>query len=421
MINDRIPLVEIPVKNLNFPFAETFPIRGYKMPKNFPNDSIFHKSAFDDAQDWFIKFPNCCDRHRELSKEYRIDKSRYEGLPLQILKKLSHTEHFISTRINAPDWFGEITDYIDYIWWNFGNPNIGCSKYNHYLKHFIEGSEKIISNEKRKRLLQYIKDNTTPSSENEASKSDLNTLYDTLQKWINTFPFELPYFKGLKSYYEGKIPAFKEPARFNPYTKLAKAKALTQAELIDALDVTTKRLLGEVQADKIFAKGQIWDISKHRLELVNESLRVSTAKLVGDYSKGELRYVDTLKSWLELQKTYFKEVVEIMGNPTAKPLSKTGLPPKVLALYYIYQQENGTYPHFPHGQKVRETRRIALEHSVDAKNFEMAYNQYNSSKKRLSKVRLPDLEKVIELLKDFPDAQQAAKDELRTLIARNEM
>lgn len=92
--------------------------------------------------------------------------------------------------------------------------------------------------------------------------------------------------------------------------------------------------------------------------------------------------------------------------------------PKVLALFYIYRQESNSYANFPHGQRIREIGRIAGEHGVNAKNLELAFNKYNGSKKRLAEVTIPDLERAIELLNDYPDAQKIAQDELRTLVAR---
>lgn len=305
---NRRPFIEISGDDLTLSPFDAKPIEGYEPDSNFPECRIFHISAIANAKDWFDKFPKCCKNHEEDVRKWNLKKSDYEGLPQKIVNNLYYTEYHISKRIDIPEWYEDITNYIDYIWWSFGHPNIGLHKYSEYLIHYLKNTKSKIPKYKKERLIEYIEDYRKPA--NPASTFDLNVIYDTFQKWFNTFPFDLPYFVGLKVQFEGKIPAFKEPARFNPYTGLAKAKGLTQAELIDALDATTKRLIGEVQTDKF----EISDLNKHRLELSNESLRVETANLVRSYSKGELRYLTTLRKWLELQKKYFKEVTEIVGN-----------------------------------------------------------------------------------------------------------
>lgn len=287
------------------------PIEGYEEPENFPNCCPFHTWAFGEANKWFEKFPNCCNPHSEMAAKGRIKKSDYEGLPRKVLYNLSYTEYHLAKQIDIPEWYEDITNYIDYIFWSFGQPAAGIHLYVQYLKHYLKVSKKIPTN-KRRRLIEYIDDYTKPVED--ASKFDFHVIYNTFQKWVKTFPFDLPYFKGLKQQFEGQVPAFNGPARFNPYTGLAKAKGITQIELIDALELMTKRLIGEVQTDKF----QISDMNKHRVQLANESLRVGTAKIVVDYSKRELRYVNAVKRWLELQKEYFREIAGIMGNPINK-------------------------------------------------------------------------------------------------------
>lgn len=335
MDEQRRPFVQIPVKEQTRTQFDTFPIEGYEAPDNFPNCCPFHKKAFEGAQEWFDKFPDCCKDHRKMVDEERIKKDDYEGMPLKILNQLSYTEYHISKRIDIPEWFEDITDYIDFNWWSFGHPQIGLHLYFDFLKTYLAKAEVInyIPRSKRERIIQYIESYQKPVRENETSKSDWNVLYDTLQKWVKTFPFELPYFKGLKPQYEGKIIAFKDPGRLNPYTGMVKTKGLTQPELIDILDILTKQLLGQVQTEKMVAEGQIPDIGKHRLELANESLRVGTDKLVKEYSKGELRYVTTVKKWLELQKKYFREVADIMGKRPVGPPPGVTLRPEFVNLF----------------------------------------------------------------------------------------
>jgi len=286
------------------------------MKPNFPNCCPLHQTVFEDTQKWFEKFPNCCERHALMVRKWGLKKNEYEGLPRKILDGLAFTEYHISKQIERPDWYEDITNYMHYNWWNFGHPNIGGDLYYIHLKQILEMTTDIPKS-KKARLIEYIDSENTKSDD---QKLDLNLLWDTYQKWLKTFPFQLPYFKGIHERLKSTVPVFKEPLRFNPYTGLYFAKVFMQGEMVDFLEAATKHLIAEVQTDEF----KISDLKKHRLQLSNESLRVQTSKLVEGYSKGELRYVAILKKWLELQKKYFKEVVEITGNTrqaeTSKPL-----------------------------------------------------------------------------------------------------
>jgi hypothetical protein len=314
----KSPFIEISGDKMRISPIEAEPIEGYEVPADFPNCCPHHKQAFANAQNWFDKFPNCCELHIEAAKKWHLKKSEFDGLPQKILNGLSYTEHHISKRIDIPEWYEDITNYIDYICWCFGHPAIGVDRYITFLKHYLTVTKEKIPKDKREKLLQYLESENKPSDPDEASKFDLNILFDTYQKWLKTFPFELPYFDGLKERLKGAIPVLKEAKKQNPYTGMWKAKGVTQAELIDLLEVTTKRLIGDVQTHDF----QISDMKQHRLKIENERLRVGTAELVRGYLKKELKYVTTIKKWLELQKQYFKAFVEIAGNDTKAESSK---------------------------------------------------------------------------------------------------
>lgn len=315
------PFVQIPGETFTRSPSEAIPIAGYEATPNFPDCCPFHQQAFEAAQKWFDKFPDCCKHHTEAVSTWHLKKSDYAGLPIKILNCLSYTEYHISQRLDIPEWYEDITNYIDYIWWSFGHPSIGIERYFAFLKNYLVVTK--LPSHKSERLIQYIESLSKPGNLNEATKFDLNVIYDTFQKWVKIFPFELPYFKGLKEQYERKIPAFKEPARFNPYTGMAKARMVTQAELIDSIEVLTKRLISEVQTHDF----QISDMKQHRLDLEHESLRVGTDELVKGYSKGELRYVTTIKKWLRLQKEYFRAVVEIAATDQKNEAPKKPISP----------------------------------------------------------------------------------------------
>lgn len=387
------------------------PTEGYEAPTNFPDCCPLHRSCIKEAEIWFEKFPNCCDNHRKMAEAGRIMKSDYEGLPRKIVNQLAYTEHHIAEQIATPEWYEDITNYIDYNWWSFGQPPIGFAEYCLYLKHYIKTTSTEIPDYKRERLIEYI-EGFGKKVPFETDKHDLNLLYNTYQKWLKSFPFGLQYFNGLKEQIEGIIPVFKDPPKFNPYTGMAKGESLTQSELIDSLAIATKHLLKEVHADKLYAAGHILDIEKHRIEIANERLRIDEAKILEDYSKGEMKYMETLKKWLKVQKDYFKDIAAIVTKRAAVSAKSIQKP---LALFYYYQHQSGDLKPFTKSglSKTAEIHEIATKHKVSAKNFELAYNAISGKpEKRLSNAGLRDFEAAVNMLSDYPKAQALAIQDL---------
>jgi len=289
-----------------------FLIEGYEPPPNFPNCCPFHTSLFKTANEWFEKFPDCCEPHSEMAAKGLIKKSDYEGLPRKILAYLSFTEHHISKRIDLLNWYEDITDYIIHIQLGAGL-GIGVDRYLKYLKLYLENTGLEIPDFKRKRLIQYIEGYFNPSD-----TFGLSTLVEIYRKWKKIFPFEMTHLTGSKENI-GKISIAKKPTRMNHYVGWSQTELISKTELIDFLNALTKRLLDEVETDKILNEGKILDINKHLFELAAKTLRIENVKILKDYSEGELQYITTIGKWLEAQETFLKKIVD-MGRSHAKKL-----------------------------------------------------------------------------------------------------
>src|ERR1700741_1113749 len=134
------------------------PPTGYKAPVKFPECCAFHTESFKTANELFEKFPLCCDSHKLLEKEIWFNKKEYEGMPLQVVNGISYTMHQLGKYLEKPDWYKEITDYIQYCIWNFGQfpegygSPLGLALYVGRLKNDIN-SRKGMPQEKKLRLV----------------------------------------------------------------------------------------------------------------------------------------------------------------------------------------------------------------------------------------------------------------------------
>lgn len=428
------PFIEIDSEHLYISPFETFPIEGYEAPTNkttgekFPMCCKFHKQAFESSEKWFDTFPNCCEAHKKFVGKWWFKKDNYTGLPQKIVKQISFTEHHINSKIDSPDWYKDITDYIDYNIYSFGHPAVGLHVYFSHTKHYIQhNKEAVKSKEKRERLVEYIEGNYNNPKETE--KTDLNILYSTYQKWLKTFPFEISYFSNLKQHFEKKLPIISGQLEYNKYLGIQKGKAQTQSGLIEALTNTTKQLLQKIETAELLSKGLIPDTNKHRIELINESHRLKQVSLIGEFSTTETRYVTILKKWLSNEKEYFKEITPLIkitpiqaDTSEAEKEKRNYIP---LAFSYYYKQSVQEIEWFDNWQGGRENayKKVVSQHYTNPaktawKQFQREYvkieNEHSNNRWQLcSKENYPA---ILELLKDNPKGLAKAKEELSKAI-----
>lgn len=321
------PFIEIDAEHFTLSAFETKPIEGYEAPINketgeqFPNCCSFHKSVFEGAESWFSKFPNCCDQHKAMVSKWWYNKANYSGIAEKIVKQLSYTEHHISERINIDDWYKDITDYIEYNVSSFGHPAIGLHLYLGNVQHYIKNTNSEIPKNKRQRLIEFIE--TYYNSPKEQTKTDLNILYSTYQKWLKVFPFEISFFSTLKPHFEKQLPILNGKPETNKYTGLAKVKMHTKGSLIDVLLNLTNNLLTQINTTTLYEKGLLTEPQKIKLELVlNERKMKLKQGYVNSSKDEEQRYRKILKEWFTDEKRFIDEVTPIVKALPPQPIVK---------------------------------------------------------------------------------------------------
>lgn len=323
------PFIEIDAEHFTLSAFETKPIEGYEAPTNketgeqFPNCCPFHKSVFEGAESWFLKFPNCCDQHKAMVSKWWYNKANYSGIAEKIVKQLSYTEHHISERINIDDWYKDITDYIEYNVLSFGHPAIGLQLYLGNVKHYIKNTNSEIPKIKRQVLIEFIETYyNSPIDINKTNKTDLNVLYNTYQKWLKVFPFEISFFSTLKPHFEKQLLILNGKPETNKYTGIAKAKMHTKGSLIDVLLNLTNNLLTQINTTTLYEKGLLTEPQKIKLELVLNERKMKLKKGYVNSSKDEeQRYRKILKEWFTDEKRFIDEVTPLVKALPPQPIS----------------------------------------------------------------------------------------------------
>jgi predicted nucleotide-binding protein len=309
---DQQPFLIIEGKDI---FLHPYPIsppEGYEPNGAFPDCCQFHRNVVADTKGFLEKFPNCCEPHRSFAKKPFFNAGFYKDLATKVVNLVSYTEFKIRNNLDDPQWYKDVTDYIEWIVYSFGQPSVGLDKYLYHLKYYVETLQKSFTDypaDKQTLLLEYINGLLSPSK---VEVPDLNELYETYNKWLNTFPFGLPYFKNLKEHFKNNIPILADKSEYNPYSGLSRAKLQTRASLIIFLTTATKELLKKIDASELVNDGTIEDPDQHAIAVIGQEHRVKQMSLVEQYSKGEMDYVKVLKKWLKNEVAYFAKISPLL-------------------------------------------------------------------------------------------------------------
>ncbi len=260
-------------------------------------------------------FPFCCSQHSNLIKVKEFNRASFVSIPKMVADKIIYTNQHIKNNHKDENYYKDITDYIDYTVESFGQMPNDCggalfiADYFFYVTDLLKRNTEI-SEERKNRLLEFLDAHQTPITKNK--NTELNILLGTYQKWLKTFPFDISFFSELKPYFEKQLPILNGKPESNKYTGLAKVKMHTKGSLIDVLLSLTKNLLDKVNVPELRKNGTITDIQANQLEFAEAELNTKTAEITKQYSKGELKYVKTLKKWLQLHKDFFKEIAPLL-------------------------------------------------------------------------------------------------------------
>lgn len=305
-----------------------------------------HQQIKLQMQVYFQRFPLCCAPHQNLIKANWFKREDYKNIPQLVADKVIYTHHHILNNLDTENWEQEITNYLDYTIRSFGQfpqdhgEPICLSKYLIYVEDLLKSTKfddtESIHRVRKETILQMIKSYSQPVK---GKLTDLSLLISTYNKWLKNFPFDLPFFTLLKDHFTNSLPILAGKPIYNPYLGLASAKAQTQSGLIEFLANTTKEILSTMDTNQLLADEYINNQTKYNIDLQKKHHSLVQNYLLIEYSKGEKRYIKTIKKWLENEKNFIKEILPDLKQIAAPKTKAERLPNSFLLIGTDYSDE----------------------------------------------------------------------------------
>lgn len=412
MHNKKITFFADRINTLNTCFGELFYFSGSAFEKPYETEFIshdehnlnncegcnsVHKDITRQMELYYQRFPLCCKQHTNLLKTTWFTKVDYQNLPQLVADKTISAYHHFIDKIDKDDWKQDIPDYIEYLIKSFGQmpkdcgEPVGLSKFIHFLIDLIQSSEVKIDFEnystRKEYILKYLNDFFVPHQEKQIELNVLISIYDT---WYKTFPFELEFFKNLKAHFAMSIPVLSEKPHHNPYIGLAKAKMKTQDELVVYLFKLTQSILSFIDTTQMLEDEYISNQSKYNLDLKKKAHSVNQHTLLNEYSKGEKRYINTIKKWLENENKFIADILPQFPKQLENKSIKT-----VQDSFFLKSAENSDEPIKDFFDTLYKNSYI--EQSSKS-NFIKAFSSKSVKQKIVWKGAFGDLKSLIEYL-----------------------
>lgn len=262
----------------------------------------------------YEKFPFCCKWHQNLLNIKEFNKLDYINGPQMSADKVIYCYQHILNNQDKDNWKQDITNYLEYAIESFGNFPEGCG-IPLFLQEFIEQLLYRIENNKDIKcdVKQYIKlyfdDFMRPAASNKKI-NPFNLLISKYNVWLKLFPFDFPEFKDAKKHFEQQTPFFIESVTYNPYSKLSKGTLITENRLVNYLGDLTYQLLKKIDFTDLSKNKELND---YYSIIIDSEYRIENKKLFASFSNNELKYIDFIKRWLEVQKKYFQQTKELFN------------------------------------------------------------------------------------------------------------
>ena len=291
------------------PPIDAYPLDGFTYEINYPECCKTHTNIELFLNDWFDKyFPNSA--YQELAKRDWFEKEDFKYVVSQTIDKINYFIVAIKTFIDTENWYYEIIDYYDYLSNTFGTHGIGYVPFQKAIQLYIKNmsfDEFEVTQKQRDRLLEYC---LKTSTEEEKDEKELNLLINTYKLWLNNLP-KVEYFESIIDQLPKGAPVASKK-RYNKYLGLYKYTIRTKDELIDLLTEITKKILSQINTVELLNAGQIKDVTKTEIDLINQHHEMQQLSDLEQYDKGQMKYIKYLKVWLKNEKRYFASITPLL-------------------------------------------------------------------------------------------------------------
>jgi len=374
----------------------------------------------------FRKFPDCCDHHKKLKELKEFKKTDFKNIPNSIANKVMFTYSHILNNVDNENWDTDIQDYIHYVVNSFGSFPTGygepfyLSNYYTLLIERMENiksakSDTIDSNEIKKRANKILKSLKAVFKPHKEGQPNFEIILSVYNEWYKIFPFDISYFKHLKSHFKSTFPIHTGRTRYNQYSKETIKEIHTKESLSKILITITKDILQNINGATLYEKGLLTDVENKKLELLINQRKTNLKKFETKNISDVHKYRKALNFWFKGEKKFIKEITPILKISNSRETNQTRPNRSDIAYFCYYTSQTKslkTNNPFPSDKAWNEVGELF---SKNSKNIQKAYNTIvNNREERLKKTKVNNIHYVIEnMLKEYPKALKLAKDELK--------
>ena len=326
-----------------------------------------HKLLIKEFSERVNSFPNCCKFHSNVVKIPEFALGNYGDVAEWSADKVMFSFHHFRENINNSNWYNEIVSYFEYCIESYGSFPVECGEplmfgnYFNCLLHLMKNSQdEMYTGEITKkelkgridRIINYLE--SYRNGKEEDSKKDFNLLLSKYNEWFKIFPWELPYFRELKSNFSKKMPIF-SGSRYNKYLGTTTRKLTSIEDLVEQLISTTKKLLNEINGLVLYEKNELKNADEVGINLILENRRLSLKEMTLKSNTSTSIYIKTIKFWLKEEKQFIEDIKPYLKNITiASEKPKPEFSIKQIALKLVYEgvmvtRENATTLIKPYG------------------------------------------------------------------------
>ncbi|MBC6993505.1 hypothetical protein QWY85_16240 [Neolewinella lacunae] len=283
------------------------PLVGFEI-KDIEGTEQFFQSIHNAANSWWESFPNCCDTHKKFNSLPNFDKEEYNFVKDQIYNSVRYFIHCLETNIDKEDWFQRITEYYDYLNWNFGSPRWGSHLFDNSITNFIDWAKFDhieFTDEMKLSLLEHISPGRLEIENRKKKNGDIGELYQIFEKWLNSMP-SIGEISKIKERLTGKLPMnlFITNTTPNRYSGIAISNVKSNDQLVLDLESYSKTLLLAVETT---IKNKFLEDNQAVIQLINEKLRIRQVKLFKSNSNINQAAEKLVSEWLNMWIDYFLE------------------------------------------------------------------------------------------------------------------
>lgn len=254
-------------------------------------------------------FPNCCHEHRNLAKLDSFRPEHFTEVAYWTAQKAFFTIDFIFNNLTKDDFKVNFRDFLDNVVRSFGSIPKGygepylLSSFIDYLKYFIENQTQGLTIKGKEFIYSEIFNATNPPNIN---INEFKILVEKYHEWLKIFPFQIPFMKDYKKYYEvSVITNIIKQERTNKYGSYKVIYPHNQESLLQSLNTITLDLLGKIKVNDLKNKWSISEFQENQQAIDDKKLELDVMEITRQHSKGKLQYVKALKKWLKLHAKYF--------------------------------------------------------------------------------------------------------------------